>query len=102
MKIISLALALVAVSLVSTNSFAPPLPAKNMFGTVAMSKTRVNMFGEGDGEQKKLTRDNEPEDFFATNTDKMTDEEKIPIAIAGMVGISLPFILGMIALYAAK
>jgi hypothetical protein len=32
----------------------------------------------------------------------MTDEEKIPIAIAGMVGISLPFILGMIALYAAK
>ena len=37
-----------------------------------------------------------------SNTDKMSDEEKIPIAIAGLVGISLPFILGLIALYAAK
>jgi hypothetical protein len=36
------------------------------------------------------------------NTDKMSDEEKIPIAIAGLVGISLPFILGLIALYAAR
>jgi hypothetical protein len=32
----------------------------------------------------------------------MSDEEKLPIAIAGLVGISLPFILGMIALYASK
>jgi hypothetical protein len=32
----------------------------------------------------------------------MSDEEKLPIAIAGLVGISLPFVLGMIALYAAK
>jgi hypothetical protein len=32
----------------------------------------------------------------------MSDEEKIPIAIAGLVGISLPFILGLIALYAAR
>jgi hypothetical protein len=36
------------------------------------------------------------------NTDKMSDAEKLPIAIAGMIGISLPFILGMAALYAAK
>ena len=66
MKIISLALALIAVSLVSTTAFAPQLPARNTFGRVAVSKTRIKMFGEGDGEQKKLTRDNEPEDFFAT------------------------------------
>jgi hypothetical protein len=66
MKIICLSLALFAVSVVSTTAFVPQLPAKNTFGRVAMSKTRVNMFGEGDGEQKKLTRDNEPEDFFAT------------------------------------
>ena len=39
---------------------------------------------------------------FCRNTDKMSDAEKLPIAIAGMVGISLPFILGMAALYAAK
>jgi hypothetical protein len=37
-----------------------------------------------------------------SNTDKMSDEEKLPIAIAGIVGISLPFILGLIALYSAK
>jgi hypothetical protein len=37
-----------------------------------------------------------------SNTDKLSDEEKIPIAIAGLVGISLPFIMGLIALYAAK
>jgi hypothetical protein len=32
----------------------------------------------------------------------MTDAEKIPIAIAGIAFITLPFIAGMIALYAAK
>ena len=42
----------------------------------------------------------ESSDF--SNTDKLSDEEKIPIAVAGLVGISLPFILGLIALYAAK
>ena len=55
-----------------------------------------------DPERKRLTRENEPDEYFVTNTDKMTDQEKIPIAIAGLVGISLPFILGLIALYSAK
>jgi hypothetical protein len=55
-----------------------------------------------DPERKRLTRENEPDDYFVTNTDKMSDQEKIPIAIAGLVGISLPFILGLIALYSAK
>jgi hypothetical protein len=32
----------------------------------------------------------------------MSDEEKFPIALAGLAGISLPFILGLIALYASK
>lgn len=46
--------------------------------------------------------------FFArelhacSNTDKMSDAEKLPIAIAGLVFISLPFLAGMIALYASK
>ena len=39
---------------------------------------------------------------FYRNTDKMTDAEKIPIAIAGIAFITLPFLAGMIALYAAK
>merc|ERR1719225_1688720 len=64
---------------------------------------KLNMgFGLGDEEPKTLTRENEPEDFFQTNTDKQTDEEKIPIALAGLAGISLPFILGLIALYASQ
>ena len=56
----------------------------------------------GEPERKALTRESEPDEFFSTNTDKMSDQEKIPIAIAGLVGISLPFIAGLIALYAAK
>lgn len=36
------------------------------------------------------------------NTDKMSDEEKLPIAIAGVAFITLPFIAGLIALYAAQ
>merc|ERR1740133_149691 len=61
---------------------------------------------DGDGnfgmepERKALTRETEPDEFFQTDTDKMSDEEKIPIALMGLAGISLPFILGMIALYA--
>ena len=56
----------------------------------------------GEPERASLTRDSEPDEFFSTNTDKMSDADKLPIAIAGLVGISLPFIAGMIALYAAK
>jgi hypothetical protein len=32
----------------------------------------------------------------------MSDQEKIPIAIAGIAFIALPFIAGLIALYSAK
>ena len=60
-------------------------------------------FGLGDEpERPRLTRETEPEEFFATDMDKMSDEEKLPVAIAGFAFISLPFLAGMIALYAAK
>lgn len=39
---------------------------------------------------------------FNRNTDKMSDEEKLPIAIAGVAFITLPFIAGLIALYSAQ
>ena len=68
---------------------------------VRTSTTSLNI-DLGEPEREKLTRDTEPDEFFSTNTDKMSDSEKLPIAIAGLVGISLPFILGLIALYAAK
>jgi hypothetical protein len=69
--------------------------------TPSITTTQIYQLG-GEPERKKLTRDSEPDDYFVTNTDKMSDEEKIPIAIMGLVGISAPFILGLIALYAAK
>jgi hypothetical protein len=40
--------------------------------------------------------------IYYRNTDKMSDEEKIPIALIGLAGISLPFIFGLIALYDAQ
>ncbi len=55
-----------------------------------------------DEETKKLTRDNEPDEYFSTNMDKMSDAEKIPVAIGGFVVICLPFVAGLIALYASK
>jgi hypothetical protein len=76
-------------------------PQASQLSRTTTSSTQIYQLG-GEQERKKLTRDSEPDEFFSTNTDKMSDEEKIPIAIAGMVGISLPFIAGLIALYAAK
>jgi hypothetical protein len=37
-------------------------------------------------------------------TDKMTDEQKllVPIALAGVAFITLPFLVGLFALYTAK
>jgi hypothetical protein len=60
------------------------------------------VFG-GDGEPpKRITRENEPDEFFASKMDKMSDQEKLPLALAGLAFISLPFIAGLIALYSAK
>jgi hypothetical protein len=83
------------------SAFAPQSNQVITSRTTPSSTTQIYQLG-GEQERKKLTRDSEPDDYFVTNTDKMSDEEKIPIAIAGLVGISLPFIAGLIALYAAK
>ena len=82
------------------SAFAPQASQLSRTNTPTTT-TQIYQLG-GEQERKKLTRDSEPDEFFSTNTDKMSDEEKIPIAIAGLVGISLPFIAGLIALYAAK
>jgi hypothetical protein len=44
----------------------PQLSSKHTFGLVSASKTKLNGFFNDDGERKKLTRDNEPEEYFAT------------------------------------
>eukprot|EP00538_Stauroneis_constricta_P003626 CAMPEP_0119546088 /NCGR_PEP_ID=MMETSP1352-20130426/648_1 /TAXON_ID=265584 /ORGANISM="Stauroneis constricta, Strain CCMP1120" /LENGTH=85 /DNA_ID=CAMNT_0007590751 /DNA_START=185 /DNA_END=442 /DNA_ORIENTATION=+ len=84
-----------------SQAFVPQTSVGTAFSTKARVPVSVNGF-MGDPERESLSRESEPEDYFQTNTDKMSDEEKIPIALAGLAGISLPFILGLIALYAAK
>merc|ERR1712232_794868 len=89
----------------SVTAFVPaPSPIFSHDETSVRARKQQLSMGVFDGEQerKSLTRESEPDEFFATNTDKMSDEEKLPIALAGLVGISLPFILGLIALYAAQ
>eukprot|EP00568_Trieres_chinensis_P004088 CAMPEP_0183294842 /NCGR_PEP_ID=MMETSP0160_2-20130417/3006_1 /TAXON_ID=2839 ORGANISM="Odontella Sinensis, Strain Grunow 1884" /NCGR_SAMPLE_ID=MMETSP0160_2 /ASSEMBLY_ACC=CAM_ASM_000250 /LENGTH=101 /DNA_ID=CAMNT_0025456215 /DNA_START=79 /DNA_END=384 /DNA_ORIENTATION=- len=86
---------------VCVSSFAPHTPA-SLASVTGGSRSRLNMGFMGDEEPKKLTRDNEPEEYFSSNLDKMSDQEKLPIALAGLAFISLPFIAGLIALYATK
>ena len=95
---------LAILAILATASAFAPQPNNHMLSrttTPSTTTTQIYQLG-GEQERKKLTRDSEPDEFFSTNTDKMTDEEKIPIAIMGLVGISAPFIAGLIALYAAK
>ena len=94
---------LVLIVATMANAFAPSARIHSISTTA--SKQRVsplNMGFGGEPERKALTRDTEPEEFFTTNTDKMSDEEKLPIALMGLAGISLPFIAGLIALYSSK
>merc|ERR1712232_419371 len=98
MKSFFLLATFLATALLSVSGFAP------IANTVQTSRTNnvLNMGFFEEKERDSLTRESEPEEYFQTNTDKMSDEEKIPIALMGLAGISLPFILGMIALYSAK
>jgi hypothetical protein len=90
---------LIACIVLSSSAFAPNAMAKS----ISTKNTLKMGFGMGDGEKpKKLTRDNEPEEYFSSNLDKMSDSEKLPLAIGGLLVISLPFIAGLIALYSAK
>jgi len=70
---------------------------------LTQSTTSLKMgFGMPDDDTKPLTRENEPDEFFSSKMDKMDDGEKINVALLGLAGISLPFIAGLIALYAAS
>lgn len=92
---------LAILAILATASAFAPQPNHMLSRTTTPTTTQIYQLG-GEQERNKLTRDSEPDEFFSTNTDKMSDEEKIPIAIMGLVGISAPFIAGLIALYAAK
>ena len=83
------------------------LPASSLlvqprFGAVAVPTPRMArpsmQFGKP--ERDGLTRDNEPDEFFSTNMDSMTDEEKFksPVVIGGLALLLAPFLVGAIAL----
>ena len=91
----------------TTSGFAPSntltvSSQRSIASSSTIPKTTAQLVFGGDEERKPLSRENEPKEFFSTNTDKMSDQEKIPLALAGLAFISLPFIAGLVALYSAK
>ena len=62
--------------------------------------TAKMQFGGGKPERQGLTRDSEPDEFFSTNMDDMSDAEKLksPVVIGGLAILIAPFIVGAIAL----
>ena len=57
-------------------------------------------FGGNKDEPKGLSRDDEPEEFFKSSFDDLSDGEKLkePAIIGGLIVIVAPFIVGAIAL----
>jgi hypothetical protein len=99
--------ALLATVLISTNAFAPSTPLTTVSSrttSAVTSKTTVNMaFGGGEDDNfTPLTRENEPDEYFSSKMDEMSDAEKLPIALGGLAFVSLPFLAGLVALYASK
>eukprot|EP00571_Detonula_confervacea_P011625 CAMPEP_0172312840 /NCGR_PEP_ID=MMETSP1058-20130122/18634_1 /TAXON_ID=83371 /ORGANISM="Detonula confervacea, Strain CCMP 353" /LENGTH=104 /DNA_ID=CAMNT_0013026395 /DNA_START=60 /DNA_END=374 /DNA_ORIENTATION=- len=97
-------LTLLAIATVAT-AFSPSATRVHSMSSTSSPRTTsspLNMGFGGEPEREKLTRESEPDEFFVTNTDKMSDGDKLPIALMGLAGISLPFIFGLIALYSSK
>ena len=59
-----------------------------------VGRTRRMAF-DPEGGGKKITRDNEPEEFFSSDFEKLSAEEKFkdPLVILGLVSVLLPFVL---------
>ena len=49
-----------------------------------------------------IQRDEEDEEYFESAMDRASFSEKLPLALGVLGGISLPFIVGLIYLYANK
>ncbi len=77
-----------------------PRFAMQSAGPRALRSGVTMQFGGGEPERKGLTRENEPDEFFSTNMDDMTDAEKLrsPVVIGGLALLLAPFIAGAIAL----
>lgn len=82
MKSTSFAFLLVALTQASALLVQPRVTTPALRSRVTQARMQ---FGGGKPERDGLTRDNEPEEFFATNMDDMSDEEKLksPVVIGG-------------------
>lgn len=74
----------------------PRLAQPRVASRVGMPKMQLG----GKPEREGLTRENEPDEFFSTNMDDMSDAEKLksPVVIGGLAILIAPFIVGAIAL----
>ena len=90
---------LFAVFCAASGLLVQPRAVPNL-GVARVSAHPRMQFGGGEPERRGLTRDTEPEEFFSTNMDDMTDAEKIrsPVVIGGLALLIGPFIIGAIAL----
>jgi len=96
-----LALCVAGSALLVQPTWAAVAPQRVLVSRLSLPPTM--QFGGGkkpDTEPKGLTRDNEPDEFFSTNMDDMSDAEKIksPVVIGGLLLLIGPFIIGAIAL----
>mmetsp|Transcript_15826 Transcript_15826/g.60267 ORF Transcript_15826/g.60267 Transcript_15826/m.60267 type:complete len:101 (-) Transcript_15826:185-487(-) len=88
-----LLLSLLASCLAFQRALAPSRVLK-----VSRLPTKTFAFGPPDDERPVLTRENEAEEYFQSESDRKSDSDKLGLALAGLAVISLPFLLGM-ALY---
>ena len=79
----------------------PPAHSQNSSTPHVLRHSRATQFGDGG---PKLTRDSEPDEFFSTNMDSMSDAEKLknPVVIGGVAILVLPFIVGLVVLATGK
>ena len=98
MKLSFLALALAVLSCSGlrvqpgVNSISPHSAMASRLGV----PPKMQFGGGPPSEQQGLSRENEPEEYFKTNMDDMTDAEKIksPVVIGGLALLIGPFIIG--------
>ena len=95
-----------AVTLSQSSAFAPhslvnaqgsKLASRRPAGVAAARppSVRLQMAFDPEGQGKKLTRDGEPDEFFASDFESKSFGEKLkdPLVILGLTSIFLPFIL---------
>jgi len=81
---------LAALALHGATAFLAPSPA-----VTTRQATRRFMFGGDDENKPKLTRESEPEEYFASNFEELAPEEKVkdPLVLIGLLSIFFPFAL---------